>query len=1822
MPIQMFSQTINELWKQYEEAVSKDLPKTQISVLDKIIDKSRTSHQYGHLLKAELKRVVAVTSVTPDSLQSEVNRLVNEAKTFEGKDPVLFAVYNSVLGTVYRQNSFLTKDSDEEKVDFFKKSMEQPELLAAQKAESYVPLLHKGIDSKWFDNDLLHVIGFQAEDIKTMYEYYKAHGNRNAACLLACLMVEKDARTLGAKKSILRVDSLLEEYGDTEVAGELAVSRYSFMNDLKSFTVEDKINYIDYALKRWGTWKRTNMLRNARTQMTTPAWLLDFGSKVLLPNKPHKVEFRGVRNCESLTVTINRVDIDIQTVYNVDREKELNEVKKHIVKDTKIELSKSFPGKRDFDLTNDSLEIPALAPGAYLGQITTSHEEKMTRYFLFYVSDVYVLSQELPGKKLRLAVVSATTGKPLPNAKVKIDFAPFYQSKKNMVVNTTCDGNGETIITLKSNYSSRPNIYATTADDNFCPLQSLWIDDFSMSSGSNIRRINIYTDRAIYRPGQTVHAALLMSSLRDSYEAKALRGETVKLQLRDANHNVVEEKELVTDDFGKAYTDFQLPKSGLTGTFSLRVEDFWETEYFSVEEYKRPTFQVEIEDVTGHYADGDTVEVKGYAKTYAGVPVQGARVYYSVERHQSRWWWWFNNEEENDYEYEPEPTVTDGDGAFIMRVPVILPKNPDGDDAKYRVARFYNFIVNAKVTDQAGETHEGETYLPLGTKTTAFSCNVPKKELADKLKTIRFSLRNAAGVEIEGDVRYRIDGGKEYQTKANQDTPIGKTLASGEHMVTAICGTDTLEQKFLVFKLDDKKPCIETHDWFYATEREFPADGSPVRIQVGTTDPQTHVFYTVIAGNNVLESGTFQLDNANRNISLKYKKEYGTGVLLTYAWVREGVMYSHSHPISRTMPDKRLILKWTTFRDKLKPGQNEEWTLSVTRPDGKPANAQLMATLYDKSLDQITPHHFSYYSGISPLLPHTKWNGFVFSSISKYASKGFRSQDTPDLEYYTYDDNLFSFWGPRFYNDALSGGMRLRKSANVRYEEMALADMAAPMAVAEESADFDKNAADDEEKAEKPQDDDEQKRGGEEAQIRENLNETAFFKPAVVTDAKGNLSLRFTLPESITTWKLIGLATDMDLNYGTITAEAVAKKDVMIQPNVPRFVRVGDNAKISARIFNTSEKDIDGTATLTLIDPETDEEIYKANQKFSVKAGQTTSATFDYQPAGNGTVLICRMIASGDGFSDGEQHELPILPNRELVTRTLPITQQGPQVTTIDLDKLFPAGGTDGKLTVEYTNNPAWLMVQALPSMSKTDSENAFSLATSFYANSISSYLLNLSPNIKTTIQDWMKETAEENSMKSNLAKNEELKDLLLNETPWVGDANNEEAQKRDLINLFDENNLNSRLDRAISKLEELQQSSGLWPWYPGMMGSYYVTASVTETLVRLNSMIGEQEATKDMLSNSFRALGKFLVTEAELMKKDEKKGYKVRPSETAVDILYTFALDGRKQPQMVQEAQKYMVDKLAKKTAEFTIYGKAVTAVILAANGKKAKAEEYLKSIQEYSVYTEEMGRYYDTRKAYYSWFNYAIPTQVAAIEAIKRLNPQDTTTVEEMRRWLLQAKRTQDWDTPINSVNAVYAFLDGNVGTLDQQVQTILSVDGKAIDTSDATAGLGYVKTAMPSEGLKQFQADKKSQGTSWGALYAQFMQDVKEVENSSAGITVKREIFAPQATLHVGDKVKIRITIKADRDYDFVEVIDRRAACMEPVEQLSSYHYGCYIATKDYTTNYYFDMLGKGTHVVETEYYIDREGIYETGTCKVQCAYAPEFSATGKAIRVEVK
>jgi len=1797
VPMGLLGQTYQTLWKQVEEAQDKDLPKTALTHLQKIEAKAAKEQAYGQLLKSTLLHARLQAEVAPDSLRPAVSRLEQQEQATN--DVALKAVYDAVLSIVYQNNRQLGDDWETKSKDYASKALAHPDALAAQKTDSYVPFVIKEKDSELYEHDLLSVVGAELGAWQELHRYYSQKGNRRAACITGAEAFDR----------IAALDSLIQVNGDMPEACELAIRRFQLMEG--NYTIAQRMDYLRSAIKRWGSWRRANWLRNMERDLTRPQFTAKMSKLLAMPQESQTVQLNDLRNIESLTLRVYRTPLKGDTDMD-DPQAAFKKLKTQLKEVEALCQTRYFMGHADYELFNDSVSLGGLEPGIYLVEFSSPQTEKSLQFY--YVSGVRLLSQAMPDDQKRQVAVDARTGKPLSNA----------------------------TITEVQRYGKQ--LFAYTPTDCYCPPINAYGRYVFNNYDYHAEHTNLFTDRSIYRPGQTVHVTAIVWKEQSAADNVAVGEKSVNITLRDANYKQIAEKKVITDRFGKCTTEFTLPTGLLNGRFTILANG--SATSISVEEYKRPTFQVEFADYQESYQQGDTVHAQGKALTYAGVPVQCAKVKYTVRRKVAFWWMTYSRYWGQGYlgsgmdsvvMHESETTTAD-DGTFMVDMPMLMPK-----DLGVR-PMFYHFVVEADVTDMGGETHSGSLCLPLGNKPTALTCDIPEQVRKDQLPPLTFHRRNAAGKEIAGTVKYRIDGGKWNECAANASIfHLPSPIKSGSHRLEAICEQDTLDVKFVVFGLDDKKPAFQTNDWFYVSHTQFPNDGTPVTLQMGGSAPDLYIFYAIYADNKVIEQGEVKKNGELINRQFKYKEEYGNGLLLSYAWVKEGVCYSHQQTIKRPMPDKKLRLSWETFRDRLTPGQQEEWSLKILNPDGTPADASLLAVLYDKSLDQIKSHQWNFSPANYLPMPSTSWRFHQQQQVYWMGSQHYQSPlKVNDMVFSRFDGSVYPFYhafGRRRVMIRGAQPMLMAKASGV-------GAYAANDVVMESAPVTDAVAIAGDDEAKQVVEDMEQTAG--QTKIRENLNETAFCYPMLLTDKDGNVVMKFTLPESLTTWRFMGVANTVDMNYGSIEGEAVAQKDVMVQPNIPRFIRMGDEAQLSARIFNTGEKNVSGNATLQLIDPETNKVVFEQQQPFAVETGKTTSVNYTIHCSlFTSSLLICKVVASGEGFSDGEQHYLAILPNREYVTKTVPYTQHEPGVKTIDLTKLFPAGTTQQKLTIEYTNNPAWLMVQSLPILGQPYEHSAIDQAASYYSNLLGKTLLNQNPQVKSVFEQWKRES-NQTSLTSQLEKNQELKDLVLNETPWVNASDRESEQKQRLADFFDENGLNNRMTMAVEKLQKLQNADGSFSWYPGMQGSTQITVAIEEMLVRLQVMVGPHASLSTIHSSQDKAfcfIEKEMVKLVNELKKEEKKGRKPTfPSFTALRWLYLCALDGRSLSSNVQSANNYLITLLKKDIKRQTIYEKALTAIVLAQHGEHKKAMEYVQSLKEYTVFTEEMGRYYDTPRAFYSWYDYKIPTEVAAIEAIQKVTPQDTQTIDEMRRWLLQEKRTQAWDTPINSVNAIWAFLANNTSSTSQTSLTsltsstspsTLAIDGTPIDLPKATAGLGYVKAAVDKPQGKTFTATKTSEGTSWGAVYAQFFQKTSEIEASQSGITVKREVLLPNTTaaansslftlhssLKTGDRIKVRITIETTRDLDFVQVIDRRAACMEPVRQLSGYQQGAYVSPKDAATHYFYYGLAKGKHVIETEYYIDRAGSYETGTCTVGCAYAPEYRATAPSITLNVK
>ena len=1854
--MQVAAQTYDNLWKQAEIIAQKDQPKSEIAVMKKIIAKASAAKDYGQLLAAEMRQMTLWKEISPDSLTPHVKRM--EAEVLKVKDPALKAVRYAVLGKVYRDSPYgievdevALDPSDDVSLDqsassslsqrnvnlkksreFFKKALEQPELLAEHTSTEYVPLTQKGVDGSSFNNDLLHLIGFEADSKEAylqLYTYYNKVENRGAACLCAYKLIEKyrqdDVREVKKSKYLHTIDSLIHVYQDIPEAGELAVEHFRFMEGATDAKPQDKLNYINYALSHWGGWSRMNVLRNAQKRLTEPMFSVEDMPLVLRPTEKKWVHL-NVRNLQNLKVSISRLNITADNDYNVQDEATYKMLLKKTTKLHQKDFSRNYYGRPDYETVKDSIEIGGNLPlGAYLMEVTSDNTGIAPQRELFYVSNLAVMIQQLPDDKHRYVVVNATDGQPVPGAKIMLydkDYDVKTGKFKRLIhARMTTDAQGEAYF---KNVDGE--VLISTSADKYAPAKYIYLSrDRYFEQKDDKTAYQLFTDRSIYRPGQKVHATAISYIVKKGLDA-SVPGKSMELKfiLRDANWKQVAEQKATTDEYGTASVDFELPKEGKTGMFSISVNGT-ATEYVRVEEYKRPTFEITFPKVNERYTWGDTIVVKATAKTYAGVPVQGAKVEYKVTRRNQMWWWGARS---SDKLVKTDSTVTREDGTFEVEIPLEVAESEKNDFM--RIARFFNFTVSAVVTDISGESHEGEMSLPLGTRSTAFSVDMPKRIEVDSLKTVTFAYRNASGMPISSQLKYRIDKGEWKVAEANAPIAIKEYNASsaqvwksGVHQLEAICGTDTLQQKFTLFSIKDTHPMEPTTEWYYQTAKTFPRDGKPVYVQVGSSENGAHIVYSIIAGNKLLEKGAWELGDSIVTLPFTYREEYASGVVINYSFVKNGECYARTISISRPLPEKKLNIAWKTFRDRLTPGQKEKWTLQITTPDGKPAKAQLMSVLYDKSLDQLAEHSWKMSLGFSQWLPSCYWRSnlkyYTMDLLGIYPTKYY---DEKQLDVDKFDGKFFSYYT---YMQAVelsklersSGGtveavriqkdelvrdeakvMRIRGSKMTRFgaasskpllSEMDLA-LQNKMVMLEEFGGGGSNKV---------------LSSADEAalnhvQVRENLNETAFFYPALESDNNGNVAIRFTLPESVTTWKFMGLAHDKEMRNGLLVDEAVAQKTVMVQPNMPRFLREGDKSTIVVKLFNTSDKKVSGNARMQILDPETNKVVWQKTQNYSIDAEGSATISFDVQGLKEG-VYINKVVAAGNGYSDGEQHYLPVLSNRELVVNTLPITlhQKGEQ--NFDLSKLFlnkegkqAKGAEEAKVTIEYTNNPSWLMVKALPAISNPDEEDAISLMSAIYANTITTHI---------------------------------QKHLSLEKQPEQNLSQENHSQQ----NLSQES---IRLQNQVEKLKKLQNPNGSFSWWKGMKGSRYMTTSVAEMMVRLNAVAGVQKSTAKMLTSAINYLSWKTAQEVREMKKQEEKKQKVNPSEQALHYLYILSMDGRKMKQNLEADKAYLLDKMSKMTGDFSIYGKARAAVVLARNSQqnaayREKAGEYLQSVNEYAVYREEMGRYYDTRKALYSWRNYKIPTQVSVIEAMQMLKPNDKQTIEEMQRWLLMSKRTQVWDTPVNTVDAVYAFMKGNESNWNKRAENaVLKLDGKLLPMPQDSTTLGYVKTERPGK-ASRLSIDKKSDYTSWGAVYAEFKQPVSEIGSMESGIKIRRVIVPAEsegkgkAQAKVGEKVKVTLIITADRDYDFVKIADKRAACLEPVNQLSGYQWGmgCYVSPGDNTTNFYFDRLPKGKHIVEMEYYVDRKGDYQSGSCTAKCTYSPEFGGRTEAYEMKI-
>ena len=1764
------------LWKQVEKAQEKDQPKTALSAVKKIETKAEKEKHYGHLFAALFTEKELLQEISSDSVAPMEKRMEAKYQELTKKDPLAACLYQVAVNKAKKGlvDSLLYHTNPEIVKELTKKNG----------TLKYIPFVNKGIDSKYFNHDLISLIAHTIVDYEPLIRFYTEKGNRKAACIASALMLESlNTSSFDNESNIKKADSLIAIYDDLNECGAIAFRKMIFFSGNYEEIAKKKIEWIDEALKRWPSWHEVNKLKNERASLTQSTIDAYIHSKLLSTKDEVKFTINEIRNLSNITISatpiIGLTSENAKKIINSSK-KDAEQIQKYLKKDKVFSVSHKFAKHEEYEFFEDSLSLGYLPLGLYYVEFKCYKNGNSVPAYkdnaLLIISDLKVIALAQGEEQIRYVAVDANSGHPVAGATLHLT------TRKSTPKEFLTNNKGEYIYNYNSKEDSPNKVFATTKEDNAQDFQDIYTN-FSTYKKNKYTTQLIYPfiDREIYRPGQTVHASFIAYTITNSETTKVAKGIEFNASLVDYDDKEVASAKVTTDEFGVASVDLVLPQNVKNGKFALLInKSHLRCEYFKVEEYVRPTYEVTIARPQITYKDGDTIIVTGQVKTYSGVAVSNAQVTYSIKRANS-WWWKTSND---GYSTLLKDTViTDAEGNFSMRMPMILPE-------KYRKQKespqywcppaYFNIKATAVVTDMAGESHEADISLPLSNRETSLSSDIKNKYLkGDKPIEITFIRRNNAGTEIKGEVAIEIDGKEHGKAICGKSYAIPLYLPSGSHSIRAICGTDTIEKKFVLFSLEDKAPATETKNWWYTTGKEFPAT-----IQFGTCDKDVHVVYALFKGDKLIESGSLKLDSSVVTRKFEYKEEYGDGICYTIAWVRDGKMYSHECTIKRPLPNNKLNLNWTTFRNKLEPGQKEEWKLSVTDNEGKPAYANVMAVLYDKSLDAISGKHSWYFDDRRNIIqPSYYWDtseNYSYLSFRFYDNIAWLKTKELDFSSVNNDNTVIKYSAP----------VRIRIRGYSQNKAVGFADMtlnAAPMVAGTGKMLKAKEVIESEET-----DDENTKhtlsmvvnssdKKTPEVPLRTNLNETAFFMPQLRTDDKGIATLAFTLPESVTTWKFMAFAHDKDVKFGSMTDEVIAQKKLMIQPRLPRFLREGDVTDISASVSNLTGKDIAATVKFTILDAKTEKVLSTQSKKITIKGGETEAVSFAYDTKNQeDKSIIVRYTVSGkneDGsFSDGEQKDLPILSQKELMvnTQTFILAEAGEK--QFDLKKIMPSAD-EKKLTVEYTDSPEWLMIKALPYISKANDENAICLSSAYYANSIASSITHTNPEIKKTVSEW---------------------------------------ESEELNQLFDSISLNNRNSDALDRLSKLQNNDGSWSWWKDMEGSTYMTVHVLKTLLRLNLMMNDEKVKKEnelLIKRAFNYLDKETDKRVAEMKKEK---YKYLPS-YALDYLYCRAIAkvlGTKINS--NNSAEYLLKLVPEETRYDDMQTKAQAAIILAFAGNKSKASEFIKSIMEHTVYREDLGRYFDSDRARYSWFDYKIPTQVSVIEALKLIDGKNSAKeIADMKRWLLQSKRTQSWDTPINTINAIYAFLcpsQGTTSSLKKGVPADIALGKTRMQAQEYTSALGYVKTSKDITSKDNtLTVTKHTDGESWANVFIEYKQAATESKESSTGLSITRKVETNGKDLKVGDKVEITITITADRDYDFVTVTDNRPACLEPVEQLSGYRNGSYSIIRDTKTEYCYNMMRKGTHVIKTSYYVARSGNYTSGTATATCTYSPVFT-----------
>lgn len=1598
-----------------------------------------------------------------------------------------------------------------------------------------------------------------------------------------------------------------------------------------------------------------------------------------------------------------------------------------------------LPDTKDYQQHSAEIKIEGLPPGEYilLASDTKDFSGKKTvlgaRFF--YVSGIsYVNSNN------DYFVLNRDNGQPLAKATVQVweqrydyNLSKYIKEKGKSY---TADANGYFRLEKKprANNDYRSYTYLFDISHNG---DRLFMDDFvydyyysntDSEEPKPLTSIHLFTDRSIYRPGQTLYFKGIVLTRNTREKTGSINaGYNTTIVLRDANYKDVDSIKVKTNEFGSFNGKFQLPQSGMNGQFSIYTKTDNGNASFRVEEYKRPKFYVDYEPIKGTYKVNDKISVTGIAKAYAGNNIDGATVSYRVVR-QPRfiypwifWRWWQPPSEE--MEITNGEVKTDKDGKFVVEFTAI----PDLKIEK-RFEPVFDYTVYADVTDINGETRSGEKSVSVSYKSLMLVSSIPSSMPADSLKKLSIRTQNMNGEFEPATVKVVISKLKEekrlirsrywerpdqfvmtkeeyiksfpYDEYDNESdykswekgeaiyeksdsarvngewSLVNKKFEPGFYTVEISTKTKNGEEvkdvKYIEL-FDEKSSQLNRPNYLWTGVLKTSVEpGETAKVELGTSADNLFIVHQINkeTGRGRQEAAVYnylKLSNEKKSFTFDASEKDRGGYAVGWMFIRHNRLYQLNQVISVPWTNKDLAIEYATYRDKTLPGSEEKWKVKITGYKKEKVAAEMLAGMYDASLDQFYNHSWSQPS-IWPYFYNSRsWSGSQnfnqLQSQQKYYDD--RESKYVDKRY----DYLFSE-----RNEYFGGDIMYRKLSKPVAEADAMAG-APPTTGKEEIHTSEFSTRQKEEKNGDGVTDqfDKEKTSQQDpsVKIRKNFNETAFFFPDLRTDSTGAIEFSFTMPEALTKWKFMALAHTKEAAFGSSTKEIVTQKELMVQPNAPRFLREGDKMEFSSKVVNLTDKEITGTAEFQLFDAATNEPVdgrFKSsipNQYFTVAAGQSELVKFPIEvPYQFNTALVWRIVAKAGVYSDGEENAMPVLTNRMLVTETMPLPMRGTGTKNFSFDKLLKSGSSESlqhhALTVEYTSNPAWYAVQALPYLIEYPYECAEQTWNRYYANSLASFIANSSPKIKQVFEKWKtKDTA---ALLSNLHKNQELKAVLLEETPWVLQAKNENEQKKNIALLFDMVKMSDQLQSSYAKLKQMQSSNGGFVWFTGGPDDRYITQYIVTGighLKKLNAIApGQDGYLKAILTKAIPYLDRKIKEEYDDLIKYKVNLKTFTPGYTAIQYLYMRSFFPDYQLAAASKtAYDYFRGRAQQTWLTQSKYMQGMIALAMYRTGDAKTPAAILKSLKETSITSEEMGMYWKDQRRGWFWYEAPVETHSLLIEAFQEAG-KDTKTVDDMRTWLLKNKQTNNWKTTKATAEACYALLLQGTNWLSNEPVVEIKLGGLLLTSSEgggtesAEAGTGYFKRTIegnkvnPQMGNISVKVEENrnplsgGRGASWGGVYWQYFEDLDKITTAVTPLKLSKKLFIEKntdrgpvmtpvndgSTIKVGDKIKVRVELRVDRDMEYVHMKDMRASALEPVNVLSQYKWqgglGYYESTKDASTNFFFSYLRKGTYVFEYTLFATHAGNFSNGITTIQCMYAPEFSSHSEGVRINVE